>query len=113
MGKSPAKGKTPLERALSNMKQRLDEAAVGFDVEIEPDGAKGPDLALTKDGVTARAEVRRIRDAGEKYMIDPTHRQIRPGLRVVSYWGDIDAGAKKILSCIKEKFRQVAGDRCI
>lgn len=77
-------------------------------VTVEPDGPRGPDLSIEKDGAEARAEVRRIREAGEKYMIGPRHSKPAPGLRTVTFWENAEAATNKVVDSIKDKLRQVA-----
>ncbi len=80
----------------------------GYLVTVEPDGRKGPDLSIKRDGAEARVEVRRIREAGEKYMIDPRHSRPAPDRRTVVFWGNAEAAANKVIDSIKDKLRQVA-----
>jgi len=80
----------------------------GYLVTVEPDGRRGPDLSIKRDGAEARVEVRRIREAGEKYMIDPRHSRPAPGLRTLVFWENAEAATNKVIDSIKDKLRQVA-----
>jgi hypothetical protein len=81
-------------------------AGLGFQVEVEPDGDAGPDLAISRDGHRVVVEVTRFRP-------------INPGPPVVDFaepppilaeYGNPPRDIRKAVSKIYEKFDQIGDD---
>jgi hypothetical protein len=79
-----------------------------FDVECEPLGDNGPDLAIFRDGETACVEVRRLRPL-------PTDVYESDGIGedTLSRYGKPSRDIKKVIDEITGKFRQLVGKRGI
>ena len=61
----------------------------------------------------ARVEIRRVRDTGDEYMVDPTTRESIPGFPVTTFWIDSTGASERLAKCIKDKFSQVGSGSSI
>jgi hypothetical protein len=80
---------------------------VGFEVEIEPFGAKGPDLGVKRDGHQAVVEITRLR----KIFAGPPEFNIYTS--ELQEYGNPQRDIRKAFEKILSKFRQVGNDSSI
>jgi hypothetical protein len=80
---------------------------VGFEVEIEPFGAKGPDLGVKRDGHQAVVEITRLR----KIFAGPPEFNICDS--ELPDYGNPQRDIRKAFEKILSKFRQVGDDQSI
>jgi hypothetical protein len=95
---------------LAEVRYALVFAGLAFEVEVEPQGKAGPDLAVARNGHFALVEVRRFRKVYPgPPMLDPTK---APG--VFPVYGKPERDIQKAFDKILDKFRQVPeGDSII
>ena len=81
-------------------------AGLAFDVAIEPKGAKGPDLSVSRDGHSAAVEVTRFRKAHE----GPPTAGPADIPDILPVYGDPLRDVRKVREKVTSKFRQLRGD---
>ena len=98
-----------LEDYLAEVIYSLVFAGLGFQVEIEPLGGKGPDLRISREGHSAYVEVMRFRRI---YSGPPTLDPADDILELSDY-GDLSRDTRKAYHKILAKFRQVGNEPAI
>lgn len=104
-----ARDKEQIADYLAEIRYALVFAGIGFDVEFEPLGNRGPDLGIKRDGEDAVVEIKRFR-------------KINSGLPLLnlddenltlSEYGNIPRDIRKAFDKILSKFRQVENQKGI
>lgn len=107
-----AKDKEQLEDALIEIQYALIFSGLGFSVEFEPMGDRGPDLGISRDGHNVVVEIRRFR-------------KVTDGPPVLSFddfddenfvlpeYGNIPRDVRKAFEKIRDKFRQIGNQKGI
>ncbi len=88
---------------LAEVRYALVFAGLGFDVEIEPLGKKGPDLQISRNGHQAVVEVKRFR----KIYPGPPELDLSSPSATLSTYGNIKRDIRKAFNKILDKFTQV------
>lgn len=100
---------------LAEIRYALVFVELGFSVQFEPLGRKGPDLGISRNGHGAVVEVKRFRqvDPGSPG-ISLSNEEFLDGTFLLEPYGNPERDVKRIVSQIAEKFRQVLnGDSII
>ena len=106
-----ASDKDQLEDYLAEVRYALVFAGLGFQVEIEPFGGKGPDLRVSRDGHQALVEITRFR----KIYPGPAEFDIcdeNDELELPDY-GDVHRDVRKSFEKLLSKFSQVGDEQSI
>ena len=88
---------------LAEIRYALVFAGLGFQVDVEPEGKKGPDLGISRDSHYAVVEVMRFR----KVYPGPPVLDLTGELGVLPEYGDPSRDIQKSFGKILDKFRQV------
>lgn len=80
-------------------------AGLAFDVAIEPKGAEGPDLSVSRDGHSAAVEITRFRKVHE----GPPMASPSDVPRIFQSYGDPLRDVRKVREKVTSKFRQLKG----
>lgn len=93
---------------LAEIRYALVFVELGFSVQFEPLGRKGPDLGISRNGHDAVVEVKRFRqvDPGPPG-ISLSDEEFLDGTFLLEPYGNPERDVKRIVSQITEKFRQV------
>ncbi len=94
-----------LKDYLVEVRYALIFAGLGFKVEIEPSGRKGPDLAISRDNRRAIVEVMRFRK-----MYRPPVLDLSGPITVLPDYGNPPRDIRKAFEKILNKFAQVGGE---
>jgi hypothetical protein len=103
---SSASDKEQLADCFSEIRFALIFAGLGFQVEIEPSGSKGPDLRISRDGRSAIVEIMRLR----KVYPGPPELDLSSESPILPEYGNIPRDTRKAYEKILAKFPQV-GDQ--
>lgn len=98
-----------LEDYLAEARYALVCAGLGFQVDVEPFGSKGPDLGLSRDGRRAIVEIMRFRKI---YLGPPQLESSDENLRLSEY-GSPPRDIRKAFEKLLAKFPQVEGEQAI
>ena len=98
-----------LEDYLAEVRYALVFAALGFQVEIEPLGRKGPDLRVSRDDHDVFVEIMRFR----KIYPGPPLFDLSDKSSISPEYGDIPRDIRKAFEKILKKFSQVGNDESI
>lgn len=104
-----ASDKEQLMDYLAEVRYALIFAGLGFEVEIEPLGKKGPDLKVSRDDNQALIEVKRFK----KVFPGPPELDLSNEQALLSVYGDSKRDIRKVFSKILDKFRQVTDHESI
>lgn len=107
-----AKDKEQLKDALVEIRYALIFSGLGFEVEFEPEGNRGPDLGISRDGVKAVVEIKRFRkvnDGPPVLNIDDFDDENF----VLPEYGNIPRDVRKVFNRILDKFRQIGSQKGI
>ncbi len=88
---------------LAEVRYILVFAGLGFLVEIEPCGTKGPDLKISRDGKAAHVEITRFRPKHD----GPPEADFSDPMLTLSQYGNPSRDVRKAMRKIYHKFRQV------
>ncbi len=100
---------------LAEIRYALVFVGLGFQVQVEPLGKKGPDLGISRDGHSAVIEVKSFRQVDpDPLNISLSSREFLDGTFLLEPCGNLERDIKKIISRAVEKFKQVGnGDSII
>ncbi|MEW6374699.1 MAG: hypothetical protein AB1502_02785 [Thermodesulfobacteriota bacterium] len=101
--------KEQLEDYLAEVRYALVFAGLGFQVEIEPDGIKGPDLKISRDDHQAIVEVTRFR----KIHPGPSKLALSDENLRLPIYGNPLRDIRKAFDKLLSKFPQVEGEQAI
>jgi hypothetical protein len=101
--------KEQLEDYLAEVSYALIFAGLGFLVEIEPLGRKGPDLRISRDGHQAIVEIMRFR----KIYPGPPVLDLLNEITVLPEYGNPARDIRKAFQKIQKKFPQVGSEEVI
>jgi hypothetical protein len=104
-----AKDKEQLADYLAEIRYALIFAGLGFDVEFEPAGNRGPDLGITREGQKAVVEIMRFR----KINSGPPLLNLDDENLILPEYGNIPRDIRKAFEKILAKFRQVENQKGI
>lgn len=104
-----ATNKEQVEDYLAEVRYALVFAGLGFQVEIEPSGRKGPDLGISRDSQKAIVEVMRFR----KVYPGPPVLDLSSPIMVLPEYGNPPRDIRKAFEKIMNKFPQVGGEDAI
>lgn len=104
-----AKNREQIEDYLAEIRYALIFIGLGFEVEFEPEGNKGPDLGIKRDNENVVVEIKRIRKTDSEL---PLLKLDDENLELPEY-GDIQQESRKTFGNIVKKFRQVKGQKGI
>lgn len=102
-----AKDKEQLADYLAEIRYALVFAGLGFDVEFEPEGKRGPDLGIRRDGENVVVEIKRLRKTNS----DLPLLNLDDGKFTLPEYGNIPRDIRKAFDKILTKFRQVENQR--
>jgi hypothetical protein len=102
-----AKDKEQLADYLAEIRYALVFAGLGFDVEFEPEGNRGPDLGIKRDDENAVVEIKRLR----KINSDLPLLNLDDENFTLPEYGNIPRDIRKAFDKILTKFRQVENQR--
>lgn len=109
-----ASDRNQLEDYLAEVMYSLVFAGLGFQVEIEPFGGKGPDLRVSRNGHSAIVEVMRFRKMYPgPTVIDPTAIDPTDDYQELPAYGDPGRDIRKTFGKIRWKFRQTENAEAI
>lgn len=106
---SSAKDKEQLADCLAEIRYALIFAGIGFDVEFEPAGNRGPDLSIERDGEKAVVEIMRFRKVNSGLPL----LNLEDENLILSEYGNIPRDVRKAFNKILAKFRQVENQKGI
>ena len=93
---------------LAEIRYALVFVELGFSVQFEPLGSKGPDLGISRNGHDAVVEVKRFRQvAPGPPGISLSDEEFLDGTFLLEPYGNLERDVKRIVSQIAEKFKQV------
>lgn len=93
---------------LAEIRYALVFVGLGFKVQFEPLGKKGPDLRISRNGHDAVVEVRRFRQADSgPPEISLSDKEFLDDTCLLEPYGNPERDVKKIASGIADKFKQV------
>ena len=97
---------------LATLRYSLIFGYLGFVVSFEPTGTQGPDLLITRDGISATVEVTRFRsiNPGPSVLSDE---KLQSDELILEPYGNPGRDVPKSLRKIKEKFRQALAPHAI
>jgi hypothetical protein len=99
---------------LAEIRYALVFIGLGFKVQIEPLGKKGPDLEISRDGHSAVVEVKRFRQVDlDPPKISLSDKEFLDDTFLLEPCGDPERDIKKIKCRIKDKFSQVGNRESI
>lgn len=101
-----ASDKEQLADCFAEIRFALIFTGLGFQIEIEPSGSKGPDLGISRDGHSAIVEIMRLR----KVYPGPPELDLSNENLILPEYGNIPRDTRKAFEKILAKFPQV-GDR--
>ncbi len=104
-----APNKEQFEDYLAEVRYALIFAGLGFQVEIEPDGGKGPDLKVSRDGHQAIVEIMRFR----KVYPGPPVLDFSDGNLILPAYGNPPRDIRKAFEKILTKFPQIENQQAI
>ena len=109
-----APDKEQLYDYLAEIRYALVFIGIGFQVQLEPLGKKGPDLGISRDGHSAVVEVKRFRQVDS----DPPNfslssKEFLHDTFLLEPYGNLERDVKKIVSRIAGKFKQVGNSESI
>ncbi len=97
---------------LATLRYGLVFRGLGFSPEFEPTGAKGPDLRITRDGISATVEVTRFRPMNPGPPI-LTQEEFSKKEWFLQPYGNPQRDVAKCLRKVKDKFRQAIAAHAI
>ena len=93
---------------LAEIRYALVFAGLGFKVQFEPLGKKGPDLGISRDGHSAVVEVKRFRQVdSDPPNLSLSSKEFLHDTFLLEPYGNPERDIKKIVSRIVGKFKQV------
>ncbi len=99
---------------LAEIRYALVFIGLGFHVQVEPLGKKGPDLEISRDGRSAVVEIKRFRQvAPGPPNISLSSKEFLDGTFLLEPCGNLERDIKKIISRAVEKFEQVGNSESI
>lgn len=99
---------------LAEIRYALVFIGLGFQVQVEPLGKKGPDLEISRDGYSAVVEVKRFRQVDlEPPKISLSDKEFLDDTFLLEPYGNLEQDIKKIYSLAIEKFKQVGNSESI
>ncbi len=98
-----------LQDYLAEILYALVFAGLGFQVEIEPYGSKGPDLRVSRDKHLAVTEIMRFR----RVYPGPPELNLSDESTVLQEYGDLSRDVQKAFEKILAKFRQIGNEASI
>ena len=104
-----ASDKEQLEDYFAEVRYALVFAGLGFQVEIEPSGRKGPDLGISRDNHQAIVEIMRFR----KMYPGPPVLDLSGPITILPEYGNPPRDIRKAFEKILNKFSQVGGEESV
>ena len=97
---------------LATLRYSLIFGYLGFAVSFEPTGTQGPDLLITRDGISATVEVTRFRSMNPGPSV-LSEEKLQSDELILEPYGNPCRDVPKSLRKIKEKFRQALAPHAI
>src|SRR3972149_9187767 len=104
-----APDKDQLEDYLAEVRYALVFSGLGFTVEIEPLGKKGPDFKVSRDGKDVFLEVTRFRSIHP----GPPPADLDEEIPLLTEYGDPSRDIRKAIEKVVGKFRQIGNEAAI